>query len=483
MRLSVRTRVLAAVLGAASLGMLVAGVTSYLVQRERVDSRIDDNIAQEVEEVREFARSGVDPETGAEFTSVSRFLEVMLQRNVPDSSEGLLTLVDGVPAWVPGTDVGLRLEDDPQFVRTVSEVPGDARVRPRTAETAASGTLRYVVVPVSVPGDPTPGRYVIAYSRDMEQAEVVDAYRTYAAVAGVSAVAVGLVGWAVVGRLLGPVRLLRETAQQISDTDLSGRIAVRGSDDVSELARTVNAMLDRLEVAFAAQREALDDAGHELRTPITIIRGHLELMDPADAGDVAETRTLSLDELDRMHRMVEELIVLAKAKRPDFVHPRPVAVGPLVDDVLGKAEALAPRRWQVDSRPETSVVLDPQRITQALLQLVANAVAFTEPDDTIAIGARLDGDTVRFWVRDTGSGIAPEDVERIFDRFARADTGRGVDGSGLGLAIVRAIAEAHRGQASVRSSPGYGATFTLDLPAAPADAPADAPAMPEEENP
>lgn len=462
---------LSAVLGATALGMLVAGVTSYMVQRERVDSRIDGSLAQEVEEFREFARTGVDPETGARFTTVSRFLEVMLQRNVPDASEGLLTLVDGAPAWVPATSVDLRIEDDPEFVREVAAVPDSARVQARTAETSL-GTLRYVVVPVSVQGDLASGRYVIAYSRDMEQAEVVDAYQTFAVVALVSLGAVGVVGWAVVGRLLGPVRLLRETAQRISDTDLSGRIAVTGRDDVSELARTVNAMLDRLEVAFAAQRDALDDAGHELRTPITIIRGHLELVDPADPDDVAETRQLVLDELDRMHRMVDDLVLLAKAKRPDFVRPGPVEVGPLVDDILDKAAALAERRWRVDARPDVTLTLDPQRITQALLQLVSNAVSVTGRDDVVAVGARVDGDVLQLWVRDTGPGIDPVDSERIFDRFARGDAGRGAEGSGLGLAIVRAIAEAHHGSVSVDGRPGDGAVFTLELPA-------HAPAVPD----
>lgn len=446
------------------LGMLVAGVAAFLVQRERVDASIDDNLAQEVEEFREFARSGIDPETGAEFTSVSRFLEVILRRNVPDANEGLVALVDGRPAWVPGTEVDVQLEDDPEFLREVAQAPDSARVQPRTAETSL-GALRYVVVPVSVPGDPSSGRYVIAYSHDLAHADVVDAFQTFAAVAAISVVAVGIVGYAVVGRLLGPLRLLRETAQRISDTDLSGRIAVSGNDDVSELARTVNAMLDRLEVAFAAQRDALDDAGHELRTPITIIRGHLELVDVDDPADVTETRDLALDELDRMHRMVDELVILAKAKRPDFVRPRPVEVGSLLDDVVDKAEALAPRAWTVDARAEASLLLDPQRITQALLQLVMNAVTFTDQGDIIAVGAQVDDDVVRLWVRDSGPGVAPEDAERIFDRFARGDGGRGGEGSGLGLAIVRAIAEAHRGRVVLDGRPGEGAKFTLELPA------------------
>ncbi|TDD73200.1 HAMP domain-containing histidine kinase [Jiangella aurantiaca] len=464
--MAVRTRVLAAVLGVAAVGMLVAGVTSYLVQRERVDARIDENLAQEVEELREFAASGVDPRTGGEFTTVDRFLEVVMTRNVPDRDEGLLALVDGRIAWEAASGVNVRLEDDREFVAMVAEQGGTTQVRPRSAETEELGTLRYVTVPVTDDDDPALGLYVIAYAREMEQAEVVDAYQTFAVVGLASLAMVGAVGWLVAGRLLRPIRLLRDTAQRISDTDLSGRIPVTGTDDISALARTFNDMLDRLELAFAGQRDALDDAGHELRTPITIIRGHLELMDSADPADVEEVRVLVLDELDRMRRMVDDLVMLAKAKRPDFVHPRPVELDRLVDEVLDKARALADRQWRVDARVSARVALDPQRITQALLQLISNAVKFTAPGDVIAVGSQLTGDEVRLWVRDTGAGIAADDLDRIFDRFARADVGRGIDGSGLGLAIVSAIAEAHRGTVTVDSRPGEGAIFTIALPLA-----------------
>lgn len=458
-----RTRVLAAVLGAAALGMLVAGVTSYLVQRERIDGRIDDSLAQEVAEFREFASSGVDPGTGAAFSSVNRFLEVAVQRNIPDQNEGLLAMIDNAPVWVPATDVDLQLNEDPAFVRQIATMSPDEPIRPRTADTSF-GSLRYVVVPVTLDGDPAQGRYVVAYSRDLEHEALADAYRTYAVVAAIAAVLIGGVGWWVTGRLLRPIGLLRQTAQRISDTDLSGRIPVTGHDEVSDLARTANAMLDRLEAAFANQRDALDDAGHELRTPITIIRGHLEVLDSTDVQEVDEVRSLVLDELSRMQRMVDDLVTLAKAKRPDFLRPRPVDLDRLADDVLDKARAMADRQWQVDARAIETVRLDEQRVTQAMLQLVSNAVKFTSAGDTIAVGSDVRGADVLLWVRDTGAGIASHDIERIFDRFTRVDTGRGEDGSGLGLAIVSAIAQAHHGRVSLDSAPGRGSRFTLVLP-------------------
>jgi len=229
------------------------------------------------------------------------------------------------------------------------------------------------------------------------------------------------------------------------------------------LTTTVNGMLDRLEDAFSSQRELLDDVGHELRTPLTVVRGHLELMDPSDPADAEQVRALALDELDRMNALVEELVTLAKANRPDFVIPEPTDVALLTDEVLTKARPLGERRWVLDALAEETVVdLDPRRITQAWLQLANNAVKFSEPGSTVALGSAVDGDRVRLWVRDEGVGIATEDADRIFERFARAD-GAGVEGSGLGLTIVRSIAQAHGGEVDLASEPGRGSTFTIVL--------------------
>ena len=324
--------------------------------------------------------------------------------------------------------------------------------------------VRYAAIPVSIDGRPEQGVYVVGYDFGGERAEVNDSSRTFAIVALAALLLVGLVGWVVAGRFLRPIRTLHQTAQRITDTDLTNRIEVHGHDDVSALGRTFNAMLDRLQTAFETQRNFLDDAGHELRTPLTIVRGHLELLDPEDAGDTRETRTLVLDELDRMRRLVDELVLLAQAPPAGLHHPGPVRIAGLVQDVLDKSIALGDRDWKLDRLGDGVMIGDEQRLTQALLQLTANAVKYGKPGDTIAIGGRTDGFLVRLWVRDTGPGIAPDDQERIFARFGRADDGRGVEGSGLGLAIVAAIAAAHGGRVVLESELGRGATFVLELP-------------------
>ncbi|MBA2532004.1 MAG: HAMP domain-containing histidine kinase [Nocardioidaceae bacterium] len=334
-----------------------------------------------------------------------------------------------------------------------------------TVEVPGEGDVRFAVKPVRQ--GQRSGAFVVAYFTAPELPEFDDAVGVYAVVAWVALLLIGVGGWVVAGRLLKPLRELRATAEDIRDSDLTRRITVEGNDDVSDLARTLNAMLDRLENAFATQREFLDDAGHELRTPLTILRGHMEILDKRNTELVEATRILVLDEIDRMGRLVDDLVVLAKAGRPDFLRLEPMDVGVLTDDVLDKARGLGEREWRLDARASGSVITDRQRLTQALVQLAANAVRHTQRHQVIAVGSLVDGQLVRLWVRDTGPGVAAEDARRIFERFERARGSKRSEGSGLGLSIVRAIAEAHDGHVALKSQPGSGATFTVVLPLRP----------------
>ena len=487
-RVSVRARVLSSVLVMSALGLAASGAVADVIQNRRTAERVDAALAQEVQEFRTLAAEGVDPATGERFSSVQQLLLIALERNVPSENEMFLTYREGRPDQYSAGGLP-ELASSPDVLAAVAAVDDAApNVVTTDVEVPDVGRVRLSIVPVSVDGSTASGKYVIAFAVDREMRPQADLMRTYALVALGALLLIGVVGWVVAGRLLRPLRRLRETTQRISETDLSQRVEVAGADDISELGDTFNAMLDRLETAFAAQREFLDDAGHELKTPLTIVRGHLELMDPDDPVDVAETRALLLDELDRMGRLVQDLILLAKAERADFVELGPVDLGPFTDEVLDKARALGPRDWRVDHRAEGVVHADGQRLTQALLQLGHNAVKFSEPGSTIAIGSRLDDDEVRLWVRDEGPGVRPEDVERIFGRFVRGGseqpsgpghgTGTGTDpggeGSGLGLAIVRAIAEAHHGRVEVAPAHPTGAVFTIVLPQRQRPAPAGA---------
>jgi signal transduction histidine kinase len=186
-------------------------------------------------------------------------------------------------------------------------------------------------------------------------------------------------------------------------------------------------------------------------------------------GDEPEERreTLELvdDELERMSRLVNDLLLLAKASRPDFLQPETVDLSELTRELFAKASALASRDWRLAAVASGRIVADRQRLTQAVMNLSQNAAAHTTEDDAVELGSELRNGHARLWVKDTGPGIPPEAQARIFDRFVRLE--RTGEGAGLGLAITTAVAEAHGGRVELDSRPGVGARFTVVIPTEP----------------
>jgi signal transduction histidine kinase len=443
--------------------MTVATVASVLVVRRvltvQADRRIDASLQQETDELRRLAR-GRDPETGELFRGdVQRIFEVFLRRNIPVRNEMYVTFLDGQPHLRRPEEVPYRLDTDAGLVARWGAL--SAPERGRVTDTPA-GAVDYLAVPLKV-GVEVRGVFVAAFFRDLELRD------TNAAVAG--AVGVGLVtllvgsllAWRVAEGVLRPVRVVTGTALSISEGDLTRRIRITGRDEVAALATTFNEMLDRLEQAFATQRRFVDDAGHELRTPITVIRGHLELLEE-DPAERRKTLDLVMDELERMQRIVDDLLILAKAERPDFLALDTVDIGRLTEEIHAKAAAIADRDWRLEEKGRGVVVADRQRLTQAVMQLAQNAAEHTNAGDAISLGSSVrDGET-RVWVRDTGPGIPVDQQERIFRRFSRGDGTRRSEGAGIGLAIVKAIADAHHGRVELKSAAAAGATFTVVIP-------------------
>ena len=223
---------------------------------------------------------------------------------------------------------------------------------------------------------------------------------------------------------------------------------------------------ERLQAAFTSQRDFINDASHELRTPITIIRCYLELLG-VNSQEQRQTLAIVMDELERMSRFVNDLLLLAKAERPDFLDLEIVEISSLTEELYVKASALAARNWCLDALGSGRIIADRQRLTQAVINLAQNATQHTKDGDVIALGSTFTDGNTCFWVRDTGSGIDPADKERIFQRFARSSSGRRSEGAGLGLAIVQAIAAAHSGRVELCSQPGSGSTFTIVIPLEP----------------
>ncbi|MFE0177035.1 ATP-binding protein [Streptomyces sp. NPDC059002] len=464
-RISARVRILLWLLVVMAVALTAVAATTRSVLLRDVDHRIDGLLAQETGEFTNLAREGVDPHTGEKFTDPDPLLRLFLSRQYADPDEELLGLV-GRPGRAPAKKEQSRepridhpLAEDPAALRTVFESPEATGTLHRDR-----GEVRWAKVEIAAsPGHPE-AAFVVAFHPAGEQAKAGDVFTMLLAISGVALLMTTGIGWAVAGRILRPVRLVRTTAAQLTEQDLTQRIPVQGRDDVAALAETFNGMLDRLERAFAAQREFVDDAGHELRTPITIVRGHLELMGD-EPGEREETVRIVTEELDRMSRIVEDLLLLAKAERPDFVTPEPVQLAELTADVFVKARALGERDWTLAEVADTEAGLDPQRITQAMVQLAQNAVQHTQQGQRVSIGSRLHEGHIELYVADTGPGVQPQDAAVIFERFRRGTARRGsrATGAGLGLAIVKAIAESHGGRVELRPTDGGGATFVLVL--------------------
>ena len=466
---SVRVRILAVIMAVTALGMVVAGGTAFLVQRDRVLHEVDGRLLASVEAVRvvvsgspgaEPSGSAVIPES-AGFANPKDALAAALARVLPSRYESSVGIVNGVPAYVSAADVLFHLEDDPVFIdRVVTEV-SDGSVRMGTA-VSELGNLRYIATPVTVEGVTDVGVFVTAFDLDAELGEVTTAFSTYSWVAAIALLAIGLVGWFVAGRLLLPIRHLREAASRITASDLQERIPVRGNDDVSALTSTVNEMLDRIRDSLTSQRQLLDDIRHELKTPLTIVRGHLELVDSTNADEVEQARALVIDELDRMADLVDDIESLADSQKATLKR-KETDVAELGRQVFAKASSIPGQAWSLDEGYNGSAWLDPARITQAWLQLADNAAKYSEDGTQIVLGTRQSDGMVEFWVADQGPGIPAGLEKRIFERFGRIDTGRGIHGSGLGLAIVEAIARSHGGRVTLTTSP-LGSRFGIEVP-------------------
>lgn len=273
-------------------------------------------------------------------------------------------------------------------------------------------------------------------------------------------------GWLVTRASVSPVRRLTEATEHVIATgDLTGRIETSGSDEISRLARSFNAMLEVLERSVLLQRQLVADASHEIRTPLASIRTNIEVLSQTDGmapGDRQELMRDVVAQLEELTVLVADLVELARGNEPN---PRPEDVR--LDEVVQRVVGVAGRRYpavRFDAALEPTLVEGvPSRLERAVTNLLDNAAKWSLPGGSVEV--RLAGGDLM--VRDHGPGIDQADLPFIFDRFYRSTSARGLPGSGLGLAIVRQVAESHGGGVTAESAEGGGARFHLRLPVHP----------------
>jgi signal transduction histidine kinase len=470
---SARSRILGWSVGLLAAALAASTVATHVLLVRSMNARVNTELAHEIAEFQGLAaRRSAGP---AQPDPVLALMQARTSQAVLEPNTVLAGLIDGKVATVGGSVSAATMARDPALLARWAAV-----TRPASGSTQlAGGPARYRAIPVRVAGQTTHGVFVAAVLIGPDQASIARVGQLQLEVGAVALLLGAGLAWLAAGRVLRPVRDTTELARRITDTDLSERIPARGRGEVSELAVTFNRMLDRLEAALCTQRRFLADAGHELRTPITIIQGNLDTL-TVTAPEDTQTLAIAADELGRMARLVDDLTLLASSERPDFLRPEPAGLAELTTALAAKAQALDGRPWVLTGTATGVAVLDAQRITQAVMQLAANAVTHTPPGTVVEIGSAVTGGRAEFTVTDHGPGIPATSAERVFDRFARLDPRR-TSGTGLGLSIVAAIAAAHGGSVRLTGPPGGGASFCLAVPCVRPAAPAGWPYPPSKE--
>ena len=443
---------LAVILAAFSAGI-------YVTLRHNLYANLDDSLETRAEDLLAAVRfesdrptlAGVVPSQPQE--EGERFVRVL-------DASGQVTFDTSLPADALAVDLGALEQALAGETATRDAGAGDERFRVSAFPIARDG---------SVDG-------VLEVGQSLE--DVSETLRTLLVIVGiaypVTLIVASFGGAFLAGRALSPIDRLTRLARQISAEDLGRRLDLQLPDDeVGRLARTFDEMIARLDDAFRRQRQFTADASHELRTPLAAMRGQVEVALSRDRDAAAYRQVLQTvnEDVERMIRLVGGLLTLARADAGQIaLSTEPIKLDDLVSGAVEQVRPLAEERGVtlgVAPGPPATVRADEALLLQLLLNLFDNAIKYTPQGGEVQAGWRVAGPRVEVWVRDSGAGIAAEDLPRVFDRFYRADKSRSraEGGTGLGLAISRWIAEAHGGAISVESEPGQGATFAVRLPA------------------
>ncbi|TMD49592.1 MAG: HAMP domain-containing histidine kinase [Chloroflexi bacterium] len=461
-RLPIRARI--AIFGAAvvALTVLIFSVLVYVIVSRSLVSQQDNNLKQQGDYVWRLLESGrpfrlggpsfplVDLKNGS-----APFVEIVPLVGQPLSTG---TLNDSVP--ILPDSVGKSATDRGQWIDVQAQ---------------DGPPLRAYVRAWSVPG--TSGYLLVGQSVLGVEGQLAGLRLLLLAGGLLSLVGAAAASWLVAGRALRPLDEMATTAEDIGRTqDLSRRLPESEPDDeVGRLQRSFNQMLRQLEDAYhrlqsalVAQRRFVADASHELRTPLTTIRGNIGLLLKRD-DITSDDRVAALNDIagesERMSRMVQDLLTLARADAGYHLEKAPIDLLPIIQEVSRQAQTLQPsRRIDLLDGVPAPVYGNADAIKQLLWILIDNAFKHTHDGGRIQLRLENGQRAARLVVADDGPGIPQEDLERVFERFYQSDAARSGEGTGLGLAIARWIAKEHGGQVTAANNPRGGAAFTVELP-------------------
>jgi two-component system sensor histidine kinase MprB len=446
---------------AVALAVLLASVLVYALVRDRLRSDVDNDLRDQASRVSQRFTAGVPPppQTGTAPAESGEQRALMLPPLEPGGPEALTQLISANGVVVTGLSTSIQIP-----VTSADRALAASGGEPKLEDTNAGGTeLRVLTQPLE---DGT----AIQVARSLEDTN--QTLNTLIIILGaVSAGGIALaaaLGPVVARAALAPAGEVSDAAEEVARThDLTHRIEVRGDDELGRLAASFNEMLAALERSEAAQRRLVADASHELRTPLATLRTNIETLGRANGLDEGERERLVDDvtqELEEMGELVGDVVELARAPGQDALARQGVALDELTRDAIERAERRA-RGVSFERRLEPSLIYaDPQRVGRAISNMLDNATRWSPPGGSV----QVESANGRVTVRDHGPGFPDDDLDKVFDRFWRADEARGRPGSGLGLAIVQRVAEEHEGRARASNAADGGAVVSLELPELPA---------------
>ena len=465
---SLRVQLGIAIVAVVALTLALAFVAVYRATHANTRHRIDRELAGQVAEWRAFSR-GRDLRSPRAIERSARSF-VTSQSYHPESWIFVIDVpgaatVTNHPAIVTGErqreqDSG----DEAQEGRGDGLLDSSPGLSTVSAEQA--GRLRVETYPIVRNGS------TVATLRVADPLENVDRdearlQRNFLVVGGLALIVALIVAAGMAVLIARPLRRITAVAAEVDGGELGHRVHMEGQrGEVAALGRTFDRMLDRLTHAFGRQRQFVSDASHELRTPLAVMHAQVELLrgETDERAREEGMRTL-LRHLDAMDRLVGDLLTLAGADGSRLIEPRWIDLSLLLSDTARDLPLFGRREYSV-AEAEGSIYADPDRLTQVLRNLIRNAVNHTHEGDSVSIDVQVRGDEVEFAVSDSGPGIQPDQLERIFERFHRTDSSRERDrgGSGLGLPIARVLVEGHGGRIWAESPPGAGATVRFTIP-------------------